>query len=90
MMNKPPFDIVRWVKTPLITGSATLTDTEAFHKQSHYFLGSTAPSSHKLHHSVVYPCGLVRKGDRWLAGCGINDIASGVLEFETKEITKSL
>lgn len=90
MENEPPFRIVRYTKKPLITANKDHTTSSKFFKQSQYFLGSTAPSSHKHHHAVVYPCGKVRQRDNWIAGCGINDITSGLLTFTTKEIEDAL
>lgn len=82
----PPFRILRWTKKPLIVGSREHTASEIYHNAWSYFMGSTAPSSHKHQHAVVYPCSLLRQGDTWLAGCGVNEIASGVLSFSTKEV----
>ena len=90
MENRPPFRIVRYTKKPLITANKDMTNSQEFHKQSQYFLGSTAPSSHKHHHAVIYPCGKVRRHDNWLVGCGINDITAGLLTLTTKEIEDAL
>lgn len=88
--NDDPFRILRWSRKPLITAHKEQTTSPKFYKQSHYFLGSTAPSSHKHHHAVVYPCGMVRRDDFWMAGCGINDITGGLLTFTTKELEATL
>lgn len=90
MENKPPFKIIRSSRTPLAAGDQERTGGQEFQVQMSYFLGSTAPSSHKHHHAVLFPCGAVRRRDTWLVGTGINDIAAGILSFTTEEIEASL
>ena len=86
MENRPPFKVLRSTRTPLAVGDPGLTEGKEFQPQLNYFLGSTAPSSHKHRHAALFPCGGVRRGDRWLLGTGVNEIASGVLTFTTQEI----
>ena len=86
MENRPPFKVLRSTKAPLAIGDLALTNGKKFQPQLNYFLGSTAPSSHKFQHAALFPCGGVRRGDRWLLGTGVNEIASGVLTFTTQEI----
>lgn len=90
MENEPPFRILRHTKKPLISGDLNHTISEKFSRPRSYFMGSTAPSSHKNQHAVIYPCGMARQADNWVVGCGINDITSGLLTFTTKEVEDAL
>ena len=85
MENREPFRVLRCTTRPLVTGDPRHT-VIGFERQNSYFLGSTAPSSHKLHHAVMFPCGVVRDGDLWHLSSGVNDIAAGIITLETKEI----
>lgn len=90
MENSPPFRVVRNSKTPLAIGDPQHTADKTFKAQTTYLLGSSTPSSRKQRHGTLFPCGAVKRGDYWLVGTGINNVAAGILTFSSAEIEASL